>query len=56
MGSHLGRVVVEDLLDRVLGDVAVDEPGAQGVAPLMGGEMDGFAVLVADAASLQPCV
>jgi hypothetical protein len=39
--------VVEDLLDHVLGNITVDEPGSQSMAPLMGSEMDGIAVLVA---------
>ena len=44
--------MVEDLLHDVLGDVAVDQGRAEGVPPLVGSEMDGQAVLVADVAVL----
>src|SRR6266702_7411242 len=52
VGGHGRRVVVEELLDHVLGDIAVDKPGSQAVAPLVGSEMHGIAVLVADVAGL----
>jgi hypothetical protein len=48
--------VVEDFLHDVLGDVAVDQPGAEGVPPLVRGQADGPAVLVADVAVFQPPV
>lgn len=48
--------MVEDAPDDFLRDVTVDQPGAKGVAPLVRGEPDRSAVLVADIAELQPAV
>jgi len=56
VSGHLVGVVVEDLADDFLGDVSVDESGAQGVAPLMRCEVDLLAVGVADLAALEPGV
>ena len=52
--GHLGGVVVEDAAHDLLRDVAVDQPGAQGVAPLVRGQVHRVAVLVADVAGGQP--
>ena len=51
---HVRRVVVEDLLHHMLGDVPVDQRCSQRVAPLVRGQVDGLAVLVADVAAFQP--
>src|SRR6266511_683925 len=56
MGRHGMRVMVQDSPDDLLRHVVVDQPGAQGVAPLMGSEMDRPAVLVADVAAVKPPV
>ena len=48
--------MVEDFLDDVLGDVTVDEHGAERVPPLVRGQVHGLPVLVADVAVLQPPV
>ena len=56
VGGHLRRVVVEDPADDLLRDVTVDQPGAEGMTPLMRREMHPVAVFVADAqASSQRC-
>src|SRR5712672_1968355 len=51
--GHVRRVMVEDLLHHVLGDVPVEQGCSQRVAPLMRGQVHGLAVLVADVASFQ---
>ena len=43
--------MVEDAAHDFLRDVPVDQPGAEGVAPLVRGEVDRLAVLVADVAA-----
>ena len=48
--------MVEDYSHPLLGDVAVDEPACEGVAPLVGCEMCWAAVFVVDLAGLQPAV
>ena len=56
VGGHLtGGMIEEDLYD-FLRDVAVDQPGREGMAPLVGGQVHRPAVLVADVAALQPVV
>ena len=56
VSRHLRRVVIEDAADNFLGHVPVDQPSAQGVAPLVRGEVDRLPVVVADVAALQPPV
>ena len=56
VGGHLRGVVIEDAAHDFLRDVAVDQPGAEGVAPLVRGQLDRAAVLVADIAAGQPAV
>ena len=46
-GGHPGAGVAEQLLDDVLGDAGVDQPGADGVAELVGVDADGLAGFVA---------
>jgi hypothetical protein len=46
--------MVEDLLHYVLRDVPVDQDRAEGVPPLVRGQANGLAVLVADVALFQP--
>src|ERR1017187_7794818 len=53
-GGHPRRVVIEDLLHDVLGNVPVDQPGAQSMAPLVRGQVHRPAVFVADLTSFQP--
>ncbi len=54
--GHLQRLVVQQNPDDLLGDVAVDQPAGEGVAPLVWGEPGGLAVLVADVAVGEPTV
>jgi hypothetical protein len=54
--GHLGRVVVEEYPDDLLGDVMVDQPAGEGVSPLVRRRAGGLAVLVADVAGSQPSV
>ena len=56
MAGHLRRIVVEDAADNLLWDVPVDHPSAEGVSPLMRGEMHRLAMLVTDVAAFQPSV
>jgi hypothetical protein len=56
VGRHLTRGMIKEDLDDFLRDVAVDQPGREGMAPLVGGQVHGPAVLVADVAALQPVV
>src|SRR6266852_2035961 len=56
MRGHLGRVVIEDFLHDMLGDVTVDQDRPEGVPPLVGCQVHGLAVLVADVAVFQPAV
>nr|QTK22462.1 aldehyde dehydrogenase [Rhodococcus sp. B2] len=46
--------MVEDLADHFLGNVVVDQPGAEGVPELVRGHVDGCAAFVADAAVGDP--
>jgi hypothetical protein len=48
--------VIEDAPHHFLRDVAVDQPGAEGVAPLVRGQPDRAAVSVTDIAAGQPAV
>jgi hypothetical protein len=48
--------MVEDPADDLLRDVTVDQPGAQGVTPLMRREMHSVAVFVADVAGIEPAL
>ena len=48
--------MTEDAADDLLRDVTVDQPGAEGVAPLVRGQLDRAAVRVADVAAGQPAV
>src|SRR5258708_13158014 len=48
--------MIEDPADVLLRDIPVDQPGPQGVSPLVGGEMHPAAVLVLDVAAFQPPV
>ncbi|MBE1558842.1 hypothetical protein H4W81_001621 [Nonomuraea africana] len=50
--GHLGRHAIEELLDDVPGDVGVDQPRPKSVPELVGGDLDGPAVLVGQAARL----
>ena len=54
VGGHPGRLVVEKNAYDFLGNVAVDQPAGEGVPPLMGCQVDGAAVLIADVAGRQP--
>ena len=54
MCRHFGSLVIEDLLDDMLGDVTVDEGCPQRVAELVRGEPDRGAVMAADVAACQP--
>ena len=54
MRRHFRSLVIEDLLDDMLGDVTVDEGCSQRVAELVRGEPDRGAVLAADVAGRQP--
>ena len=54
--GHGVRVMVQDAPDDLLRDVTVDQPGAQRVPPLVGGQVRRLAVLVADVAASQPAV
>ena len=54
MRRHFRSLVIEDLLDDMLGDVTVDEGRSQRVAELVRGEPDRGAVLAADVAGRQP--
>jgi hypothetical protein len=56
MRSHGRGVMIEDLADDFLRDVPVDQAGSQRVPPLMRGQVDRVAVLVADVAAGQPGV
>ena len=56
VGRHLTRGMIKEDLDDFLRDVAVDQPGREGMAPLVGGQVHGPAVLVADVTALQPVV
>src|SRR6185437_1409144 len=42
VGGHPRRVVIEDFLHDVLGNVPVDQPGAQGMAPVVRGNSTGM--------------
>ena len=53
-GGHLGAGVAEEPLDDVLGDACVDQPGAEGVAELVGGDPHGLAGVVAQVDVLLP--
>ncbi len=53
-GGHAGAGVAEELLDDVLGHAGVDEPGADGVAELVGVDPDGLAGFVPDVDGLLP--
>ena len=46
-GGHLGAGMAEEPPDDVLGDACVDQPGAEGVAELVGGDPHGLAGVVA---------
>jgi hypothetical protein len=48
--------MVEDPADNLLRDVTVDQPGAQGVTPLMRRETHPVAVFVADVAGIEPAL
>ena len=54
--GHLRGVVIEDAPHDLLRDVPVDQPGAEGVPPLVRGQPDRAAVCVADIAAGQPAV
>ena len=54
--GHLRGVVIEDAAHHFLRDVAVDQPGAEGVAPLVRGQPDRAAVRVTDIAAGQPAI
>ena len=54
VGGHFGGGVVEDLADDFLGHIIVDQPGAECVAELVGGEVDRYLVFVADVAGQHP--
>jgi hypothetical protein len=56
MGRHLAGLVIQQDADDFLRDVSVDQPCSQGMPPLMRGEVDRAAVLVADLAVLKPSV
>ena len=47
--GHLGAGVAEDALDDVLGDAGVDQPGAEGVAELVGGDAHAATAFVVEA-------
>src|SRR5947208_11955255 len=49
-------VMVQDPADDLLRHVPVDHLGAERVPPLVRGQVDGLAVLVADVAAFQPAV
>ena len=53
---HPMGVVVQDPADDLLRHVPVDQLGAERVPPLVRGQVDGLAVLVADVAAFQPAV
>ena len=52
--GHLAGGVIEQDAYHFLGDVPVDQPGSEGVAPLVGCEVNRSAVLVAGFAALKP--
>jgi len=54
--GHLRRVMIEDAPHHLLGDVPVDQPGAEGVSPLVWGQRHRSAVGVTDLAAGQPPV
>ena len=54
--GHLRGVVVEDAPHDLLRDVPVDQPGAEGVSPLVRGQAHRSAVCVANIAAVQPAV
>ena len=56
MSGHERRVVIEYFLYDMLRDIPVDQDCSQSVTPLMGGQVHGLAVLVADVAVFQPAV
>ena len=56
VSRHLRRVVIEDAADDFLGHVPVEQPSAQGVAPLVRGEVDRLPVGVTYVAALHPAV
>ena len=56
MPGHLVRGVVEQAAHRFLRHLVVDQPGAEGVPPLVWGDLDRAAELVADVAGQQPLV
>jgi hypothetical protein len=49
---HFTAGVIEQDPHDLLRHVTVDQPGSEGVAPLVRGEMDGAAVLVTNVAAL----
>ena len=51
---HLTAGVIKEDAHDLLRDVTVDQPGAEGVPPLVRREMHGSAVFVADVAAAQP--
>src|SRR3954463_11338839 len=48
--------MVEDAAHDFLGHVTVDEPGAEGVSPLVWSEMDPVSPVVSDVAMVEPAV
>lgn len=54
VGRHLTRRMIQEHPDHLLWDIAVDQPGAECVPPLMWREKRWAAVLVADVAAAQP--
>src|SRR5260370_38401566 len=56
MSGYFRRIVIKDLLHDMVGNVTVDQPRGESVPPLVRGEMNGAAVLVADVAVFQPPV
>ena len=56
VSRHLTRGMIKKDLDDLLRDVTVDQAGREGMTPLVGCQMNGPAVLVADVAALQPVV
>ena len=54
VGGHLRGVVIEDAPHDFLRDIPVDQPGAEGVPPLVRGQVHRAAVFVVDVAAGQP--